>query len=1106
MLRIGGPRQRALLALLLLHRGRPVSSDRLLDELWGEQPPASAIKILQGYVSNLRKVLGDGLLVTQGRGYALQTQPGQTDLDRYESLIAEGRRALADGDARGAAVQLRAALALWRGPPFADFTYQAFAQSEVARLEETRLCALQDRIEAELALGDHAPLVGQLEALVREQPMRERFVGQLMLALYRSGRQAEALEVYRDARGRLVDDLGLEPGPELQELQRAILAQDPALQPPTRGRSAIPPAASRRVVRGETLIAAGGAVLLVLLVGIAVRLASSGTSSMTVGANSVAAIDPASDHVVGAVAVGDRPGAVAFDAGSLWAANRDDQTISRIDPRTMRVVRTIALAGPPTGIAATANGLWVVQANVTPDTTTASSIKVTRIDPEFDASSSGVRIGNVIPDGPGAIAAQGNSLWIAPSTGLLTHLDVATGAVTGRLDPNASPGGIAISGDGALWLTDTEANEVVRVDPTQALTPIPVGDAPTAIAAGAGGVWVVDSLDDAIVRIDPDTRSVTATVRVGHSPAGIAVGAGSVWVANAGDGTVTRIDPITDRVQATVAVGGSPTAITIADGKVWVTIDAQSIAPARAGSGGGTLRILSAFDVDSMDPALAYDNLSWQLLYATCAKLVNYPDQAGIAGSQLIPEVAQALPTRSPDGRMYVFTLRRDFRFSPPSDQPVTAQTFKDTIERTLNRRTQSPLAHYLNDVVGADAYMAGKAAHISGVIASGNRLTIRLRAPQPDFLSRLALPAFCAVPSDTPISRQGERIIPSAGPYYVASYTPQQGVLLLRNPNYQGTRPHRFARIELDEGLSTQQAVARIEAGTADYTTLGLTSSPSTAQLPALASRLAARFGRGSAAARRGREQYFVTPLLQVDFFYLNTHRPLFSDVRLRQAVNYAIDRRALTALGSGFQDLSEQPTDHYLPPGMPGYRTAHVYPLSGDPAKARQLVREAGASGRTAILYTLDFQPGIEQAQVVKNDLARIGIRVQIKTFPSTVFFSRLGKPGEPFDLAYDGWESDYPDPSRILDDVLDESANGPTFKDPVGQRALARAARLSGPQRYLTYGSLDLDLARTAAPLAAFGNGSSHDFFSARIGCQHFGTYGMDLAALCLRTPRA
>lgn len=230
LLALGSPRQRALLALLLVHRAEPVSSDRLIEELWGEQAPASAVKIVQGYVSNLRKVLGDGLLLTRGHGYVLQANPAQLDLDRFESLAAEGRRASRSGDARTASGCLREALALWRGPPLADFAYESFAQAEIARLQESRLAALEARIDADLALGEHAPLVGELEALVREHPLRERFIAQLMLALYRAGRQAEALDAYQRARVRLADELGLEPGPALRKLELQILEQAPGLQ------------------------------------------------------------------------------------------------------------------------------------------------------------------------------------------------------------------------------------------------------------------------------------------------------------------------------------------------------------------------------------------------------------------------------------------------------------------------------------------------------------------------------------------------------------------------------------------------------------------------------------------------------------------------------------------------------------------------------------------------------------------------------------------------------------------------------------------------------------------------------------------------------------
>lgn len=226
---LGGRRQRAVLAILLLHANEVVSSDRLIDELWGDRAPATAAKTIQVYISKLRRALGDGVVLTRAGGYMLNCDRADVDVGRFEALVAEGRRALQTNEPRQAAEHLRDGLRLWRGQPLLDFVYAPFAQAEVARLEEARLAAVEDRIEADLALGNHAELVGELESLVREHPVRERLRGQLMLALYRAGRQAEALDVYQHARAHLAEELGLEPSPALKAIQAQILNQDPAL-------------------------------------------------------------------------------------------------------------------------------------------------------------------------------------------------------------------------------------------------------------------------------------------------------------------------------------------------------------------------------------------------------------------------------------------------------------------------------------------------------------------------------------------------------------------------------------------------------------------------------------------------------------------------------------------------------------------------------------------------------------------------------------------------------------------------------------------------------------------------------------------------------------
>jgi DNA-binding SARP family transcriptional activator len=229
---LGSRKQRALLAVLLLHAGEVVPRDRLIEELWHGKPPPAAEATLRAYLSRLRSVLGAGRVQTRSPGHVVVIGPEELDAKMFERLLAVGRVALAEERAAEAAKLCAEALALWRGDPFADFLYEPFAQNEISRLSELRLEALEERIEAELMLGRDEVLVAELSELVSEHPLRERLCSELMLALYRCGRQAEALGVYASARRMLIDELGLEPGPELRALERAILRQDESLLPP----------------------------------------------------------------------------------------------------------------------------------------------------------------------------------------------------------------------------------------------------------------------------------------------------------------------------------------------------------------------------------------------------------------------------------------------------------------------------------------------------------------------------------------------------------------------------------------------------------------------------------------------------------------------------------------------------------------------------------------------------------------------------------------------------------------------------------------------------------------------------------------------------------
>ena len=229
MVSLGGPKKRAVLAILLLNLNRAVSSDRLISELWGDRTPPTALQTVRVHVSQIRRAIGPSLLRTVPTGYLLELASDHLDARRFERLVGEGRAAITVGDTATAGALLHEALALWRGPALADFAFEPFAQTEIARLEDARLAALEARIGADLALGDHLELIDELQALVADHPLREHFRAQLMLALYRAGRQSDALDAYREARRVLVEELGLEPSSELRDLERAILRQDASL-------------------------------------------------------------------------------------------------------------------------------------------------------------------------------------------------------------------------------------------------------------------------------------------------------------------------------------------------------------------------------------------------------------------------------------------------------------------------------------------------------------------------------------------------------------------------------------------------------------------------------------------------------------------------------------------------------------------------------------------------------------------------------------------------------------------------------------------------------------------------------------------------------------
>ena len=935
---LGGPKQRALLAILLLNANEAVSRDRLIDGLWGERPPATAAHTLDNYISRLRKVLGDDRLTRRPPGYALRLERGELDLDRFEQLVALGREQLVHEDEGEAAATLRGALALWRGTALADVLYEPFAAPEAERLEEKRLSALEERIEADLASGCSAELVAELERLLERQPFRERLVGQLMLALYRSGQQAKALEEYRIVKRRLAEELGLEPGPLLRKLEQRILEQDPSLEvaAPAQVRQPWRKWSRRRLVALGLVAAA-----LAASAGIGIALGTGGTSASSVrsGASQVVALNLASGAPSRGVPFAGAPAALAEGSGSLWLADPDAGTVSRLDLAARAVIDRIPVGGNTGALAAGGGSVWA--ASVPGDS-------VTRIDPETGTVTQTVPLGSARA---GALAYGDGRLWIADITdNSLIGLDPASGLVRRTLALHLRPTALAIV-HSAIWVADYNAGSIAEVDlrTGQTVVTVHVGNGPTALATGRGALWVVNALDSTVSRVDLASGSVVATIPVGSRPAAIAVAGGSVWVANQYSATVSRIDPDRDAVTRTTPVGGPPTALAEADGRIWVGV--RPLVQHR----GGTLVLLHTRPI-SIDPALHFDLLPLVSQGLTRDGLVTYNHVPGAAGIQLVPDLAVSLPLPTDGGTTYTFRLRPRIRYS--DGRPVRAADFRRAIERIFLLPSQG--RSYFANVVGADACERPGASSCdlsSGIVTddAARTVTFHLRAPDPDFLTTLTFNILATpLPPGTPLHDVAFDPLPGTGPYKIVSANRRE-IRYVRNPFFREWSHAAQPEGNPDEivmrfGLTPEQEVREIEAGRADW----------------MADNLPARLLPVLRRSFAGRQHGWTLPT--TDFFHFNTTRPPFDDVRVRQALNLAIDRRAIVRIYGG-RDLAT-PTCQVLPPGVPGNRRYCPYTRKPGPAgtwtgadfaRAQHLVAASGTRGTPVTVWGWTDHPTI-------------------------------------------------------------------------------------------------------------------------------------------------
>ena len=507
---------------------------------------------------------------------------------------------------------------------------------------------------------------------------------------------------------------------------------------------------------------------------------------------------------------------------------------------------------------------------------------------------------------------------------------------------------------------------------------------------------------------------------------------------------------------------------------------------------GGIFRIVFAppEPLDTMDPAMANTQASWSLLDLACARLMTYPDKPGQAAYRLVPEVAAAPPKVSRDGKTYTFTLRRSFRFS--DGRPVDARAFARAIERTLAPGVRSLGTRYMEDIVGARAVQSGRTRRVRGVVAKGYRLVIRLDQPLGDFPARTSMPFFCAVPPNLPTDPEGRGAFPGSGAYYVREYRPGQRVIIRRNRFYRGKRPHHVDGYDVDlTAGSPQEILNRIEDGRADW---GIVPPP---LYFAPERRLVRKYG----VNRRG-GQFHVRPGFTFRGWVLNTSRPLFrNNPRLRKAVSLAIHR---DEYGGG--NLVARLTDQYLPPSLPAFRDAKIYPLDRPNLRTARELARGHLRGGKAVLYVNDLPLTLGLGQVLRRQLAAIGLEVEVRGIPGAALNARLSRPGEPFDMTFLVTPNvDYYDPYAFLNLLFESRFIGRTnwsnLRSPKYDRRLRAASRLRGRARHRAYARLDVELARDVAPVAPISYLNEPTFVSKRVGCILLRP-ALDLATVCLK----
>ena len=933
---LGGRRPRLLVATLLLTPSEPRRRDSLIDAVWADATPRDAEHALDNLVSRVRKALGADAIRSEPGGYALVAEPQRIDAVRFEALAAEARAAASPARALEL---LQEALGLWRGEPFADLADAPALAAEARRLEDARALAVEDRVDAELALGRHRELLPELAALVDAEPLRERRRAQLMLALYRSGRHADALRVYRDAHAYMAAELGLEPGRALRELELQIARHDPALD------LAAAPSARRRRRVPVALVAGAVAALALLLE----RPPEQGVAALQ--DNGVLFIR--GDTPRAAVPTDAAVSALATLGTAVWGPSFATGVAVRVDAGSRAVTQATRVGQGPAALTAANGDLWIADA---------ARDRLVRVDGESGQVVQGIAVG----PRPVAVTSGFGSVWVASAGDqTVTRIDARTGDVRRTVALAAVPAALS-AGAGGIWIAEPEARRVARLNPRSFTLDVSVmvGGGARSVEAADHAVWVANALDATVSRIDPGSGAVVATTPVEGTPTALSADGDSVWVAVGDRETLLRLGGRSAAEQRRLELPGRPTALARIDGGV-----AVAVGPRPGERRGGTLRVRTALPVTSLDPnaccvtppalmGLLYDGLT-------------APDRTGATPQALVADLAVALPAPASGGTVYTFRLRPGLHYSDGT--PVRAGDFRRGFERVLRDHNQGVLT--LGSIAAAAGCEPRKPCDLADTVVADDAagtVSIHLRRTDPQLLHQLAEHVAAPVPRGTP-RRVGRRALPGTGPYRVARFVRGRTIVLERNPHFRERSPAAQPAARPDRVIVTLggEPAEDVLSGAAD-----ISLDP---PAPDMLARL-----RTEAPGRLHVHQDVIT-----DWTWLNAEAPPFDDPRVRQAVNLAVDRRAAVAAFGGPEYASA--TCQLLPPGISGHepycphtrRPSRRGTWRGpDLARARALVRASGTAGMPVTLWTFPDEPyGPTLSRVVVRALRQLGYPTKLR-----------------------------------------------------------------------------------------------------------------------------